>query len=119
VLYYKNRKGVVVEAMKVGEDTVDAIANWSQSQIVEEKDAISGEASEGLNVKTPTGKKRASRGMYVVKVGQLFYVESASTFERSYSLLNAPLPATEPKKKKPLVTDPFDGMPRFGEGPKP
>lgn len=86
-MYRKRGSQIIIEAMKLSDDSVDKIANWAQAQIVEEKDALTGEASEGLNVKTPYGKKRASRGMYVVKFSGEFYVAAESSFESMYELL--------------------------------
>lgn len=88
MLKYKNKKtGIVVDAMQVNENTVDEIANWTQSQIVEERDALTGEASEGLNIKTPDGKRRASRGAYVIKHGDYFYVSGGAKFEAKYEVV--------------------------------
>ncbi len=88
---YKKKDGVViVEALKLGDgDNVDKIANWAQAQIVTERHAITGDPTEGLNVKTPEGKKRCSIGMYVIRVptsGQ-FFVMGGARFEALYSRL--------------------------------
>ena len=120
--YQKKNGTVVVEACQVSMETVDKIANWAQAQIVEEQDAIHGEASEGLNIKTPAGKVRASAGAFVVKTGDNFYVIAPGLFEKQYSMIEPIEPqqrATRAMEEPPLTSDPFAGMTRFSEGPKP
>lgn len=82
----KGHRDIFVEALQLTEDNVDTLANWTQAQIVEEMDALTHEVSEGLNIKTPNGKKRASQGMYVVKHGGYFYVSNPGAFEAQYDL---------------------------------
>lgn len=83
---YRHRylNSVEIEGARLGPDNVDELANWTQAQIVEEKDALNGEPSEGLNVKTSIGKKRASRGMYVFNRNGEFFVLPPSEFEAAY-----------------------------------
>ena len=85
--YKKKNSEIVVEALKLDENNVDAIANWAQAQIVTETDALTHTASEGLNVQTLKGKRRCSRGQYVIKHGENFYVFGGKAFETQYDLL--------------------------------
>lgn len=122
--YVKKGTTIVVDAAKVGSENVDEIANWAQAQIVEEKDALTHRASEGLNVKTPSGKRRASRGAYVVKWAEHFFVVPGSDFEATYTPvvpmnLVSRIVTSSDRVPDELVQDPFEGMPRFSEGPKP
>lgn len=89
--YVKSQTGLVVEALQVNEETVDVISNWASARIIEETDPISGEKLEALNVPTPDGTKRASRGNYVVKMNGRFFVAPGQQFERMYQ------PVQEPK----------------------
>lgn len=123
-LYKRRGHNIVVEAMKVDENSVDKIANWAQAQVIEEKDAVTGEPSEGLNVKTRDGNARASRGMYVVKTAENFYVVAEQKFESMYEAVIETVSRTEPTRADrrttmTLVKDPFEGMTRVNEGPKP
>jgi hypothetical protein len=82
--YMNKSNGIFVEAVQLTQDNVDAVANWTQSQVVEERDMLHDTIFEGLNVKTPEGKKRCSQGMYVVKVNGNFYVTGAVAFDMQY-----------------------------------
>lgn len=130
--YKKRRSEIVVEACQVNEDTVDEIANWAQAQIVDEKRADSEETREGLNIKTPGGKARASQGMYVVKHNGEFHVMNSFDFEQRYEAIeevqlpDAPIMQVTVEEDRygiqgieNLTNDPFEGMTRFGEGPRP
>lgn len=97
--YRKKDNRQIVHAELLTEDSVDRIANWSQSQIVEEKDALSGEAQEGLNVKTPQGKKRASLGDYVVEHAGSYYVVSESQFESLYDKVHVGIEMSQVKNE--------------------
>lgn len=86
---YRNKQNnVIVEAVKLDQNNVDAVANWTQSQVVEERDMQHGTIFEGLNVRTLEGRKRCSQGMYVIRVvGQdNFYVSGGVAFEQLYEL---------------------------------
>lgn len=85
----KNYPNIIVEAVQLNQNNVDAVANWTQSQIVEEKDMMHGTIFEGLNVRTSEGKKRCSQGMYVVRIvgGEDFFVTGNVAFEQLYELL--------------------------------
>lgn len=123
--YKRKRSDITVQAERLTADNVDKLANLTQSQIVEERDAVHGDISEGLNVKTPHGKVRASRGDYVVYSPELkrFYVAKPGYFEANYQVLrDVQLP--EPKEtpnlvQREIIKDPFEGMTRFNDGPKP
>lgn len=122
----KGNPSVTVMAAKVTPETVDAIANWAQAQIVEEKDALSGAAIEALNVKTVSGRSRASNGTYVAQnpLGAFFVVPGAK-FESLFKpegVVPDKVPdqvKNEQLKTMTVVADPFEGMTRFSEGPKP
>lgn len=83
----KGSSNAIVEAVKVSSESVNEIAKWARAQVVEELDALTGDATEGLNVKTPDGKRRASRGMYVIKHGSRFYVAGGNRFESMYEAI--------------------------------
>lgn len=75
-----------VEAALLTDDNASEISNWAGgAQIVEEEHAHHG-WTEGLNVVTADGKKRASVGQYVVKdsAGN-FYVVNPGVFEAQYT----------------------------------
>lgn len=122
--FIHKKKLLVLEAVKLTEDNVDVIANWTGAQIIEEKDALSHETFEALNIKTPGGIKRASQGMYVAKFDGHFFVASAGNFESLYSPFE-PIKKVErvedfkARQRAKMIKDPFEGMTRFGEGPKP
>ena len=82
--YQKKGTLIVVEAIKLSVDNVGEIANWAQAQMVVERDALSHEASDALNVKTPDGFQRCSLGMYVIRYSGLFFVGHPSQFESFY-----------------------------------
>jgi hypothetical protein len=82
--YQKKGTMIVVEAVKLSVDNAAQVANWAQAQMVEEKDALSHEAFDALNVKTPEGRQRCSLGMYVIKHAGRFFVGHPSQFESLY-----------------------------------
>jgi hypothetical protein len=120
--YRHKSTGLEVQALQVDFETVDRIANWAQAQVVEEIDPISKTTQEGLNIKTPDGKKRASRGSYVVGVKGRFYVVGEEGFEEAYEPVQvrhqAASRAPEVYEMSP-TDDPFEGMTRFNDGPRP
>lgn len=87
-LYRKKGTEIVVEAVQLTADNVDKVANWAQAQVVEEIDAIDHDCrSEALNVWARNGEHRyarCSRGMYVVKYAETFYVAGQNAFESTY-----------------------------------
>jgi hypothetical protein len=123
---FKNKTGsLVVEAVQVGEDNASEISNWANgAQIIEEKHPLTGQGIEGLNIKTASGMKRASFGDWVIKYGSLFTVAPADQFMSKYTpvvsevaeVMSNPEPTPIAKA---MSSDPFEGMTRFGEGPKP
>ena len=82
--YKRKATGLIVEAAQIGVDDINETAAWSRAFVVEEKDAITGEPSEALNVRTRAGMLRASNGMYVVKIGGEFFVAKEGQFEALY-----------------------------------
>lgn len=118
---YTNKKGTLtVEAAQVTEDNASEISNWANgAQIIEEKDAITGVPVEGLNIKTPNGMMRASLGAFVIKYGSVFTVVSAQKFLSVYSPVVGTTETAEIIEKRPVVKDPWEGMTRMNEGPKP
>lgn len=123
--YVNRSKGVFVEAIKLTNDNADTVSNWCGGQIVEMRDAINhDEVTEGLNIKTPHGMKRLVPGMYLLQYQGEFYLAQGAQFEANYDrmtplgqqTLTPPPPKEEPK---PLTKDPFEGMTRMNEGPKP
>lgn len=85
--FMKKDSGFVVEAAKVGDSDINELANWAHAYVVEEKDALTHEVFEALNVRTPEGTKRASHGMYVIKVEGHIFVSQPGAFEDKYSLV--------------------------------
>lgn len=85
-LPYKHKtKPIEVEAALLGPDNASEISNWAGgAQVVEEEDALSHAKQEGLNIKTPDGTRRASVGMYVIKLGDQFFVAQPGTFAANY-----------------------------------
>lgn len=120
---YTNKTGsLILEAVQVLADNVSEISNWANgAQIVTEKDALSGDPLEALNVKTPDGMKRASRGAFVVKYGNSLAVVDETKFLSKYKLVSGtpkPPEIIERKATSP-VKDPWKGITRMNEGPKP
>jgi hypothetical protein len=95
--FVKKSSGVIVEAAKLTEDNVDELSEWSQSFVVEEKNALNhSEVHKALNVKTDRGMKRCSQGMYLVKFRSYQFVVHASRFEGLYTPLEV-----EERKEEP------------------
>lgn len=104
--FSKKVGGQIVQAMQLTDDNVSALANWAQAQTVEEMDAITHEAVDALNVKTPDGIKRCSIGSYLVKKGAFFYVVGGQKFESLYTLVSE-----EPNPPGEVFDNPFDDVP--------
>lgn len=85
-LPYKHKtKPIQVEAALLTEDNASEISNWAGgAQVVEEEHALSHQRTEGLNIVTPDGKRRASVGMYVVKLDDQFFVAQPGAFAANY-----------------------------------
>lgn len=120
----RNNASIAVEAGKVGTDPIENIVNWCGGQIIEERDAITGERAEAVNVKTAGGRKRASVGQYIVKISTgTFAVISGYDFERMYHTAEKPGRKSEAEDPSEpvgrLTDDPFEGMTRFNDGPRP
>lgn len=120
---YSNKTGsLIVEAMQVGVDDIGEISNWAHgAQIIEEKNALSGDPTDGLNVKTADGMKRASLGDFVIKYGDNFAVTGPKMFLSKYKLIGeTPKPPEIIETKRPNpIKDPWKDLTRFEEGPKP
>lgn len=103
---------VTVEAVRLTEANVDVVAEWSRSEKIEEIDPEDPlENQFGLNVPTPHGPKRASLGMYVLKLGKQFYVSHNRPFETVYEPASRPAPPLESagdSRKARGWADPFD-----------
>lgn len=109
--YRVKKTGVFVEAAQLTEDNVDKIANWTQGQIVEEIDPITGEQQEGINVRTRDGyRTRLSRGAYVISTVDSFLVVGASAFDQLYEKVgHIPDPPGD------VWNNPFDKVNRVGK----
>lgn len=105
---------ITVEAVRLNEDNIEAIASyWGVGDLVEEIDPEHPEEMQhGLNVTTPTGTKRASLNMYVVKYGGQFFVSHNRPFEMKYEPVNRPAPPLESAgdaARERGFADPFGG----------
>lgn len=121
---YTNKTGsLIVEAMQVGVDNIGEISNWANgAQIIEEKNALSGDPTDGLNIKTPGGMKRASHGDFVIKYGEMFAVTGPKMFLSKYTPVvpvDRTIPPSKVIERPPVVKDPWKDMTRMNEGPKP
>lgn len=111
--HVKNRPNVIVEAEQLTAENVDSLANACQGQIVEEgRDR--GSMYEAINVKTPNGKERLHKGMYLVKVGEDFYTAAAVNFEMRYELHDV---ASSPPPTPSITDDPWKDVPRIKDMP--
>lgn len=90
--FRKKVTGLVVEAAKIGEEDINTLANWAHAYVVEEKDALSHDILEALNVRTANGMERASHGMYVVKISGRLFVCQPGEFEEMYEPLEEESP---------------------------
>lgn len=82
--YQNRRNGAEVEAVQLSEETAGEATNWTQGQLIEERNSISGDTQPGINVNTFGGMKRACVGDYIVKHGENFYVINATVFDDFY-----------------------------------
>lgn len=103
---------IQVEAVRLNEDNAAVVAAWSGAELIEEIDPEHPEETQpGLNVDTPTGIKRASLGMYVVKYGRTFFVSHNRPFEMIYEPVTRtapPLESAGDARKERGFADPFD-----------
>lgn len=106
-------KGVIVEAVQLTAENVDAIAEWTGGRVVEETDAISNRMYDSLNIPTPHGYKRLSLGMYVVKFNGMFYLAKRGVFELQYKRMT-PL-AAAPNTAAPKQMGTFNRAPWFDQ----
>jgi hypothetical protein len=105
----KKATGLVVEAACVGENDINELANWAHAYVIEEKDAITGDILEALNVRTKDGTERACNGMYVIKVDGQMSVSQPGVFHEKY------VPHGEPDLPKEVPPEFF----KFNEGQGP
>ena len=83
--YQHKTKPILIWAAELTADNASEISNWANgAQVVEEEEAFSHAVQEGLNIRTPDGNRRASVGMYVIKLGDQFFVSSAGSFAANY-----------------------------------
>lgn len=108
----RDNPGIIVQAIRLNEDNAAAAAAWCGAELVEEIDPEHPDENQpGLNLTTPTGTKRASLGMYVVKFGRAFFVAHNRQFELVYEPVNRPAPPPEsPADSRRALGfgDPFD-----------
>ena len=92
----KDAPDVVVEAIRLNEDNVEAVAVWCRGELVEEIDPEHPEEKQyGINVPTPSETRRASLNMYVINYGTKFFVSHNRPFEMKYDPVNRPAPPLE------------------------
>lgn len=108
----KDSPAVTVEAVRLNEDNAAEVAAWSGATLIEEIDPEHPEEKQpGLNLNTPTGVKRASLGMYVIKYGNQFFVSHNRNFEIKYQPVNReapPLESAGDARRALGFADPFD-----------
>lgn len=93
--WIKREGAVEVEAVRLNEDNVEAVARWCGGDLVEEIDPVDGEIQFGINVRTPAGIRRASFHMYVLRFGGAFYTVQPRQFEEVYIPVNRDAPPPE------------------------
>jgi hypothetical protein len=92
----KDAPSIRVMAVRLNEENAAAIAEWSGAELIEEIDPGHPEEKQpGLNVRTPSGIKRASLHMYVIKFGNHIFVEHNRAFELVYKPVDRPSPPPE------------------------
>lgn len=115
--WVKKQGGVMVEAVRLNEDNVEAVAAWSKGDLVEEIDPEHpDEMQYGINLMTPDGMKRASLHMYVVRYGNQFFAAHNRRFEEMYMPVGreeTPLESAGDARRQRGFADPFDTG-RFG-----
>lgn len=123
--YQRKNSSLVVEAVMLTEDNMSEVSNWAHgAQIIEEKDALTNDTTEALNLKTPYGKIRVYSGEMILKAADRFYSFSRRGFLKKYELItNEPLtPVNENVKNyaegkiDKEVLDPFSNI-RRAENP--
>lgn len=111
-IWVKRDSGLQVEAVRLNEDNVEAVARWCGAQVIEEIDPEHPEEFQnGLNVDTKDGVQRATLGMYVIKFAGGFFVSYPRPFEIKYMPQARPAPPLESagdSRKARGFADPFD-----------
>lgn len=113
----RDAANITVEAVRLNEDNVEAVAEWCNGELVDEIDPEHPqEMQKGINVRTPSGIARASLHMYVAQFGRHFFVSHSRPFELVYEPVNRDAPPPESAgdaRKQRGFADPFD-MGRMG-----
>lgn len=109
----RDNPNVIVEAVRLNEDNVAAVAEWCGGELIEEIDPEhTMETQQGINVRVATGGTvRASLNMYVAKGGSSFFVLHNRPFEMKYEPVRRPAPPLESAgdaRKERGFADPFD-----------
>lgn len=109
----RDNPGVIVEASRVNEETVEVFAALYNLELVEETDPEHPQETQwGLNVTTPRGVQRCSLGMYLIKFGNHFYVSHTRPFEEIYMPVEGDAPPPESigeSRRARGFADPFGG----------
>lgn len=109
----RDNPNVVVEAIRLNEDNVEAVAQWCKGDTIEEIDPQHPQEMQyGINVRCQSDIKRASLGMYVIKFGKQFFVSHNRIFEATYKPVDrpAPPPASIAESRRDRgFADPFGG----------
>lgn len=100
--YMNKQNKVIVEAAQLMSNNAKELAEWSGSQVVQELDHILGIQMDALNVPTPAGRKRLSRGDYLVLFEGNFHLSKPTQFEAYYDRLT-PRPIVTPVLPDPEV----------------
>lgn len=111
--FKKSNPDIRVQAVRVNEDNVIDVAKSINAELVEEIDPEHPEEKQwGLNVRTPSGVKRASLGMYVGKFASSAFISHVRPFEEKYAPLYRTAPPPESigdSRKARGFADPFEG----------
>lgn len=92
----RDNPGITLEAVRLNEENVEEVATWCRGTLIDEIDPEHPEEKQyGINVETPSGTKRASLNMYVIKYGPNFFVEHIRVFEGMYKPSDRPAPPPE------------------------
>lgn len=108
----RDNPNIVVEAVRLNEDNVKAVAEWCRGELVEEIDPEHPQEKQfGINLMTARDMQRASLNMYVIKFGKHFFVSHNRPFEMAYEPTDREAPPLESigdARKERGFADPFD-----------
>lgn len=77
---------LIVHATKLTKDNANNIAEMVESEVVPMVDPFDDKTSSvGININTPSGKKRLKEGDYLVVKGEDFFVIGPNQFEFKYT----------------------------------